>query len=239
MSPVIDDRPNEAETADATWSFAARSLLIVTGFAGPAIFISVQSASHGQNAWLGPARAPDWLTAGNVSFSFAPLWLYSVGSLVAAVYSEGASRHFLVRYGVYSGTALALHTVIAWISCLGGATTVTSVVVSAGVAAMLFLWRVVWPERKWIWRAMPWWFWMLAAAALVAITSDEAVIYWLLLLPFVSIPFLSLSAYWVVSAAIYQRHGGRGQFGVGQSLWLLTWASAYFAAWQAAARDRM
>lgn len=145
MSPVIVDRPNEAETADATWSFAARSLLTVTGFAGPAIFLSIRSASHGLNAWLGPSRIPDWLTAGNVSFSFAPLWLYSVGSLVAAVWSaEGASRHFLVRFGVYSGTALAFHTVIAWISCLGGGITITSVVVSAGVAAMLFLWRVVW-----------------------------------------------------------------------------------------------
>lgn len=239
MSPVIVDRPDEAETVDTTWSFATRALLIVTSFAGPAIFLSV-SAIHGRNAWLGPARVADWLTAGNVSYSFVPLWMYSAAALVAAVCSpDGASRRFLVRFGVYSGMALALHTVIAWISCLGGGITVTSVVVSAGVAAMLFLGRVVWPERKWIWRAMPWWFWMLAAAALIAITSDEAVIYWLLLLPFVSIPFLSLSAYWIVSAAIYQHHGGRGQFGVGQSLWLLTWASAYFAAWQAAIRNRM
>lgn len=231
MSPVIVDRPPETEPSTGRWSVVSgRWLLVIASLVAPALSAATPPGRF--VAWEGAPRAPDWLIAGNASYPFAPLWLYAALSLAGAVYSpQRAGCRFSIRFGVYSGNVLALHAIAAWIARFVGGLTVTSFVI-AGVALTVFLWSVVWPERKWLWRAMPGWFWMLAAAVLATIASLGQVVYLFVLLPLVSLPFVSLAAYLAVSMAVYQRHGGGGQFELGQSLWLVTWAGAYAAAWR-------
>jgi hypothetical protein len=189
---------------------------------------------------------------GSASLVFWPFVALAMACFAVALFKPLASRHLLVRLGIYSGVVLALHYWLLWgvvLFDVKSLWTASGIFTVAVITPLIGCLAIALPLAfSWAWWQLfvhegphvgKWWWTLLMIAALPVLATAP---FWMLMIPvimFYSSPHWAFAAYFSLAMRLERWQRRKYQATLRELLAGMTWLAAYLAAWRFAVQQAL